>query len=46
MLAGLTSDEAGIPDPQHHGIADWLSRADSRTRILEVVDQATGRVAT
>ena len=46
MLAGLTSDEAGIADPQRHGIADWLSKADSRARILEVVDQATGRVAT
>jgi PAS domain S-box-containing protein len=44
MLAGLTSDEAGVPDPQRHGIADWLSKADSRARILEVVDQATGRV--
>ena len=46
MLAGLTSDEAGIADPQRHGISDWLSKADSRARILEVVDQATGRVAT
>jgi CheY-like chemotaxis protein len=46
MLAGLTSDEAGVPDPGRHGIADWLSKADSRARILEVVDQATGRVAT
>ncbi len=46
MLAGLTSDEAGIADPQRHGIADWLSKADSRARILEVVDQATGRVPT
>ena len=45
MLAGLTSDEAGVADPQRHGIADWLSKADSRARILEVVDQATGRVA-
>ena len=44
MLAGLTSDEAGVPDPQRHGISDWLSKADSRARILEVVDQATGRV--
>jgi PAS domain S-box-containing protein len=45
-LAGLTSDEAGVADPQRHGIAGWLSKADSRARILEVVDQATGRVAT
>jgi PAS domain S-box-containing protein len=45
MLAGLTSDEAGVADPQRHGISDWLSKADSRARILEVVDQATGRVA-
>jgi PAS domain S-box-containing protein len=46
MLAALTSDEAGVVDPRRHGIADWLSKADSRARILEVVDQATGRVAT
>jgi len=45
MLAGLTSDEAGVTEPQRHGIADWLSKADSRARILEVVDHATGRVA-
>ena len=45
MLAGLTSDEAGVVEPRRHGIADWLSKADSRTRILEVVDHATGRVA-
>jgi DNA-binding response OmpR family regulator len=44
MLAGLTSDEAGVPDPQRYGISDWLSKADSRARIVEVVDQATGRV--
>ena len=44
MLAGLTSDAAGVPDPQRHGIADWLSKADSRSRILEILDQATGRV--
>jgi CheY-like chemotaxis protein len=46
MLAALTSDEAGVADPRRHGIADWLSKADSRARILEVVDQATGRAAT
>jgi len=45
MLAGLTSDQAGVPDPERHGIADWLSKSDSRARILEVVDQATGRLA-
>jgi DNA-binding response OmpR family regulator len=45
MLAGLTSDEAGVAEPQRHGIADWLSKADTRARILEVVDQATGRAA-
>ena len=44
MLAGLTSDEAGVPEPQRQGIADWLSKSDSRARILEVVDHATGRV--
>jgi CheY-like chemotaxis protein len=45
MLAGLTSDEAGVAEPRRHGIAGWLSKADSRARILEVVDQATGRAA-
>jgi CheY-like chemotaxis protein len=44
MLAGLTSDEAGVQDPLGQGIADWLSKSDSRARILEVVDHATGRV--
>ena len=38
-------DEAGVPDPERHGITDWLSKSDSRARILEVVDQATGRAA-
>jgi hypothetical protein len=33
-----------VPDPERYGIADWLSKVDSRSRILEVVDQATGRV--
>jgi CheY-like chemotaxis protein len=46
MLAGLASDEAELADPQRHGITDWLSKADTRARILEVVEQATGRVAT
>ena len=46
MLAGLTSDEAGVPEAQRHGIADWLSKSDSRARILEVVGQATGRAVT
>jgi hypothetical protein len=45
MLAGLSSDEAGVADPERHGIANWLSKADTRARILEVVDQATGRAA-
>jgi CheY-like chemotaxis protein len=45
MLAGLASDEAGIADPQRYGIVSWVSKSDSRTRILEVVDQVTGRVA-
>jgi PAS domain S-box-containing protein len=44
MLAGLTSDEPGVADPWRHGIAYWLSKADSRARILEVLEQATGRV--
>src|SRR5688572_18020962 len=41
MLAGLTSDEPGVPDPQSHGIADWLSKSDSRARILEIVARVT-----
>ncbi|HEX6267227.1 MAG TPA: ATP-binding protein [Burkholderiales bacterium] len=45
MLAGLTSDEASVPESERHGIADWLSKSDSRGRILEVVGQATGRAA-
>jgi CheY-like chemotaxis protein len=45
MLAGLTSDEAGVAEPRRRGIAGWLSKTDSRARILEVVDQATGRAA-
>src|SRR5688572_876465 len=44
MLAGLTSDAPGVLEPERHGITDWLSKSDSRSRILEVVDQATGRV--
>jgi CheY-like chemotaxis protein len=44
MLAGLTSDQAGVAEPQRQGIVDWLSKSDSRARILEVVDHATGRV--
>jgi PAS domain S-box-containing protein len=44
MLAGLTSDEAGVADPARHGIVDWLSKSDSRARILEAVDHVTGRV--
>ena len=45
MLAGLTSDEAAVPDAERHGITDWLSKSDSRARILEVVNQAIGRAA-
>ena len=44
MLAGLTSDEAGVPDPTRYGIVEWLSKSDSRARILEIVDQVTGKV--
>jgi DNA-binding response OmpR family regulator len=43
MLAGLTSDEAAVPDAERHRITDWLSKSDSRARILEVVNQAIGR---
>jgi PAS domain S-box-containing protein len=45
MLAGLTSDEPGVEDPWRHGIGYWLSKADSRARIVEVLEQATGKVA-
>jgi PAS domain S-box-containing protein len=45
MLAALTSDEAGVPSPERLGIVDWLSKSDSRARILQVVDKATGRVS-
>jgi PAS domain S-box-containing protein len=44
MLAGLASDEAGVTDPARYAIADWLSKSDSRARILEVVGEASGRV--
>lgn len=43
MLAGLANDEAGFDNAAQHGICDWLSKSDSRARILEVVDQATRR---
>ena len=43
MLAGLRSDEAGVPEPQRHGIVDWLLKNDSRSRIVEAVGQALGR---
>ena len=45
MLAGLTSDEAALPQAERHRIADWLSKSDSRARILEVVDQAVAQAA-
>ncbi len=45
MLAGLRSDQAGVPEPQRHGIVDWLLKNDSRSRIVEVVGQALGRPA-
>ena len=44
MLAGLASDEAGVADPERYGIAEWLSKSDSRARILERVGEVTGRV--
>jgi PAS domain S-box-containing protein len=43
MLAGLRSDPAGVPEPQRHGIVDWLLKNDSRARIVEAVGQALGR---
>jgi len=45
MLAGLRSDQAGVPEPQRHGIVDWLLKNDSRSRIVEAVGQALGRPA-
>jgi len=36
----LTSDEAALADPARHGIADWISKNDSRVRILEAVAHA------
>jgi len=45
MLAGLRSDQAGVPEPQRHGIVDWLLKNDSRSRIVEAVGQALGRAA-
>jgi PAS domain S-box-containing protein len=45
MLAGLRSDQAGVPEPQRHGIVDWLQKNDSRSRIVEAVGQALGRTA-
>ena len=43
MLAGLRSDQAAVPEPQRHGIVDWLLKNDSRSRIVEAVGQALGR---
>jgi PAS domain S-box-containing protein len=37
MLAGLASDEANLGEAGRHGVHDWLSKSDSRLRILEVV---------
>jgi PAS domain S-box-containing protein len=45
MLAGLTSDEPGVPEGARHRIAHWLSKSDSRARILEVVGQVTQRTS-
>ena len=43
MLASLRSDQAGVPEPQRHGIVDWLLKNDSRSRIVEAVGHALGR---
>jgi PAS domain S-box-containing protein len=45
MLAGLRTDRAGVPEPQRHGIVDWLLKNDSRSRVVEAVGQALGRPA-
>jgi hypothetical protein len=36
----LTSDEAAVPDLERHGISDWISKNDSRVRILDAVARA------
>jgi PAS domain S-box-containing protein len=46
MLAGLTNDEPGVPEAARQRIAHWLSKSDSRARILEIVGQVTQRAAT
>jgi PAS domain S-box-containing protein len=33
----LTSDEAAAGDAQRHGVSDWISKNDSRARILDAV---------
>jgi len=33
----LTSDEAAVPDLARHGISDWISKNESRVRILDAV---------
>jgi ActR/RegA family two-component response regulator len=45
MLAGLRTDRAGVPEPQRHGIVDWLLKNDSRSRVVEAVGRALGRPA-
>ena len=42
MLAGLHTDVASVPEPQRHGIVDWLLKNDSSERIIDVVGQAIG----
>ena len=45
MLGSLRSDPASVPEPQRHGIVDWLLKNDSRSRIIESVTQALGSAA-
>jgi PAS domain S-box-containing protein len=40
MLAGPASDGGSVAQAEQHGICQWLSKSDSRMRILEVVGQA------
>jgi PAS domain S-box-containing protein len=46
MLVGGRSEEAGVPEPERHGIVDSVSKTDSRANILEAVEKWIGRVAT
>jgi PAS domain S-box-containing protein len=46
MLVSGRSEDAGVPEPERHGIVDSVSKTDSRAHILEAVEKWIGRVAT